>query len=182
MWVTRAEQNLNNYLRFLWMQNAYWMRIAVQSKLFNLPDTEIISERLMQNPKDFEMALRTFYGDDNASELSNLMLDQLTIATDLVNAMMNADAEAQADAERRWNDNVEKMASFLNSLNSNWAEADLQNMLQSNLDLLKQLVSDMMARNFEASNATFANIERQAMELADMLTQEIVRQFPQYFR
>ena len=77
---------------------------------------------------------------------------------------------------------MEKMASFLNSLNSNWAEADLRNMLQSNLDLLKQLVSDMMARNFEASNATFANIERQAMELADMLTQEIVRQFPQYFR
>lgn len=136
----------------------------------------------MQNPRDFEMALRTFYGDDNAAALSQLMMNQLTIATDLVNAMMNADTEAQANAERRWNDNVEEMASFLNGINSNWAEADLRNMFQSNLDLLKQLVSDMMARDFEASNATFANIERQAMEMADMMTQGIVRQFPQYFR
>ena len=136
----------------------------------------------MQNPRDFEAALRTFYGNDNASALSDLMLDQLNIATDLVNAMINADAEAQADAERRWNENADEIASFLHSINSYWSEADLRTIFRSNLDLLKQLVSDMMARNFEASNDTFTNLERQAMELADVMTQGIVRQFPQFFR
>ncbi len=156
--------------------------MSIQSMLFNLPDAQIVNARLMQNPKDFEMALRTFYGDDNAAAFAELMANHLIIANELAAAMMRSNAEAEANAERRWYDNAEEMASFLNGINSNWSEEDLMRMFQNQMDLMKQLVSDMMARNFEASNATFANIERQAMEMADLMTQGIVKQFPQFFR
>jgi len=179
MWVSKAEQNLNNYLRLLWLQNIYWLKMAIQSMIFDLPDTEVINARLMQNARDFQMALQPFYGNDNAAAFAELMADHMTIASEMVNAMMNSNTNA---AERRWYDNAEEMASFLSGINPNWSEENWNRMFKNHMDMMKQEVSDMMARDFDNSSTTFADMERQAMEMADMMTQGIVKQFPQYFR
>lgn len=182
MWVSKAEQNLNNFIRFLWMQNIYWLRMAVQSMIFDLPDAEVVNERLMQNPKDFEMAFQTFYGDENAAAFAELLTNHINLAIELVTAIMNADLTGASDAERRWYENAEEMATFLSSINPKWSEDDLQNMLQNHLEMITKAISDMMARNFSDSNMSFTNIERQTMDMADMMTYGIVNQFPEYFR
>ena len=182
MWVSKAEQNLNNYLRLLWLENVYWLQMAIQSMIFDLPDAGISSARLMQNPRDFEMAMQTFYGNDDAAAFAELMSNHLTIANELVNALMNSNANAAADAERRWYANADQMASFLSSINSNWSQESLQNLLRDHLDMIKNIVNDMLAGNFEESVTAFTDLESQATELADVMTDGIIREFPQYFR
>ena len=182
MWVSKAEQNLNNYLRLLWIQNAYWLKMAIQSMIFDLPDTGIANARLMQSPKDFQTALQTLYGDDDAAAFAELLTNHLTMANELVSALMNSDANAAADAERRWYANADQMASFLSGINSNWSQESWQNMLRDYLDMIKNAINEMLAGNFDDAVTTFTDIESQSMEMADIMTDGIVKQFPQYFR
>ena len=182
MWVSKAEQNLGNYLRFLWLQQVYWLRMANQSELWNLSDAEYVMNRLMENPQDFQMALKTFYGDENAKKFADLLTNHLTMVTNYVMAVRDGNAQAAADAENQINNNAVQMISFLTSINPNWAAADLQRMFSEYMNLTREEIDATMSQNFEDSINIFADIERGALEMADMMTKGIVNQFPQYFR
>ena len=182
MWVSKAEQNLGNYLRFLWLQQVYWLRMANQSELWNLSDAEYVMNRLMENPQDFQMALKTFYGDENAKKFADLLTNHLTLVTNYVMAIRDGNTQAAADAENQINNNAVQMISFLTSINPNWAAADLQRMFSEYMNLTKEEIDATMSQNFEDSINVFADIERGALEMADMMTKGIVSQFPQYFR
>lgn len=182
MWVSKAEQNLGNYLRFLWLQQVYWLRMANQSELWNLSDAEYVMNRLMENPQDFQMALKTFYGDENAKKFADLLTNHLTMVTNYVMAIRDGNAQAAADAENQINNNAVQIISFLTSINPNWAAADLQRMFSEYMNLTKEEIDATMSQNFEDSINIFADIERGALEMADMMTKGIVNQFPQYFR
>ena len=182
MWVSKAEQNLGNYLRFLWLQQVYWLRMAIQSELWNLSDAEYVMNRLLENPQDFQMALKTFYGDENAKKFADLLTNHLTLISHYVMAIRDGNAQAAADAENQLNNNGVQMVSFLTSINPNWTASDLQRMLSEYMNLTKEEIDATMSQNFENSINIFADIERGALEMADMMTKGIVKQYPQYFR
>ena len=182
MWVSKAEQNLGNYLRFLSLQQVYWLRMAIQSELWNLSDAEYVMNRLMENPQDFQMAFKTFYGDENAKKLADLLTNHLTMVINYVMATRDGNTQAAADAENQLNNNAVQMISFLTSINPNWETTDLQRMISEYMSLTKEEIDATMSQNFEDSINIFADIERGALEMADMMTKGIVNQFPQYFR
>ena len=61
-------------------------------------------------------------------------------------------------------------------------EKTLQRMISEYMSLTKEEIDATMSQNFEDSINIFADIERGALEMADMMTKGIVNQFPQYFR
>lgn len=182
MWVSKAEQNLDNYLRFLWLQQVYWQRMAVQSELWNLSDAEDVRNRLMNNPGDFQMTLKTFYGDENARKFADLLTNYLTSINDYAVAVRDGNTQGASDAENRMNNSAGQMVAFLASINPNWSASDLQNMFNDYMNLTKDQIASTMSQNFEDSINTFADTEIGALEMADMMAQGIVKQFPQYFR
>lgn len=164
------------------MQHVYWSRMALQSEIFDQPDKEFIVNRLMQNPNDFEAAFEPFYGEENAAKLADLLSNHLTIADEIVKDTMAGDTAAAADAEKRWYDNADQLATFLADINPYWTVQDWQPMLYDHLDMLKTEAEDMISQNYEDSIDVFGNIEEEALEMADLMTQGIIKQFPQYFR
>ena len=179
--VSSAEHSLNNYLRLLWSQHVYWTRMFIISAVYGLPDEIYVSNRLSQNPGDFEMVLRPFYGEENAAQFANLLTTHLQIAGELVGDMIAGNTMAAEDAERRWYDNADQIAEFLSSINPNWTVQDWKKMLYDHLAMLKSEAEDIMDQNFEDSISMFGNIEQEAMEMADAMAQGIAAQFPQYF-
>ncbi|WP_243429482.1 LysM peptidoglycan-binding domain-containing protein [Lacrimispora saccharolytica] len=179
--ITEAEQNLNSYLRLLWLQHVYWTRMVIESVAFDLPDVHVVTNRLLQNPKDFEEVLITFYGPDNAAKFAELLTTHLTIANELVMAMRDGNVEAASDAEKRWYENADQIAAYLASINPNWMMDDWQDILYDHLALVKTEANDILTQNFENSVSVFADNEREALEMADIMSMGIVQQFRQYF-
>lgn len=182
LWISKAEQRLNNYLRQLWMQQAYWTRMAIRSLVFDLPDAEVVNNRLMRVPKDFELALRSFYGEESARQLGELLTSHLTIANELFNAIKAGDQAAADDAEKRWYENADQIAAILGSVNPYWQEEDIRQALYDYLENTKLEAVAMMTENYQEGINLFGNAEEDALEMADMMAQGLVRQFPQYFR
>ena len=180
--VGGAAQALSNQMRLLWEQHVYWTRMAIMGMAFGSPDTEASVNRLLRNPKDFESALRQYYGEETAAKFSKLLTDHLTIASELVKAAKAGNSAAAADAEKRWYKNADQIAAFLGDINPYWSAQEWREMLYKHLSMTKAEAVDILTRKYEDSIAVFENIEREALAMADMMTRGITKQFFQCLR
>ena len=180
--ISQAQLDLNNQLRTLWEQHVFWTRLFINSAVFNLPDIDYVTERLLRNPLDFQAQLEPLYGPQIAAGFATLLTEHLTIAAELVQAAIMGDAAAVADAERRWYQNADQIAALLAHINPFWSEQEWRRMLHEHLALTQQEAVVLIAHNYAASIALLDRIEAQALEMADMLTEGILKQFPREFR
>jgi hypothetical protein len=180
--ICKAEQTLSNRMRLLWEQHIYWTRLVILGLVFGLPDTEASTNRLLRNPSDFEAALRPLYGEDAAAKFAELLTSHLAIAAELVKAAKAGDSAAAADAEKRWYANADQIAVFLGSINPYWSVQEWKRFLYDHLAMTKAEAVDILTQKYEDSGSEFENIEREALAMADTMTQGIERQFPQSFR
>ncbi len=150
--------------------------------IMELPDAQPVSDRLMQNTEDFAEVLESLYGNDAAASFADLLNNHISLANEYISATQGGNTSAAADIERQWSENANQIANALSSMNSNWTAEDWRNMLSDHIELLKRDASDMISGNFTDSINTFADIEGNALDMADAMAQGIVAQFPQYYR
>ncbi len=108
----------------LWEQHVYWTRLFIISTVFGLPDAEAVTNRLLQNPKDFAAVLLPLYGESIAAKFSELLTSHLTIAAQLVKAAVANDSNAAAQYEKEWYANADDIAEFLSRINPNWSKQE----------------------------------------------------------
>ena len=173
---------MSNHLRLLWEQHITWTRLTIISMVFDLPDVDLVTQRLLRNPKDFEAALVPFYGSQTVARFSALLRNHLVIAANLVNAAKAGDNNAAAEAERIWYNNARDIAAFLASINPYWSQQEWEKMLFDHLALVKNEAVFMLTNEFQKGIDLYDEMERQAMMMADVMTEGIVRQFPGRFR
>lgn len=176
------ERELSNCLRMLWEQHVFWTRLVISGIAFASPDVACTTERLLRNPKDFEAALRIFYGERLAAEFAELLTCHLTIAGDLFKAAKACNNAAVSEAEKCWYANADQIAAFLARINPCWTKTEWQKMFYSHLAMTKTEAMEMLTGKYADSICTFDTIEREALVMADCMTQGIVQQFSNYFR
>ncbi len=171
-------EDLVNLFRMLWEQHVHWTSAAVTGIIHELPETELIVQRLLRNPVDFANALLPLYGEEIAQTFADLLTEHLTIAAELVQAAKAGNNDAMMEADQRWRQNAEQIAELLGNINPNWSEEDWSAMMNEHLDLLSASVADMIAKNYTESINGHDEIEMQALEMADMMAEGIAEQFP----
>ncbi|WP_442601025.1 acetylglutamate kinase [Paenibacillus sp. KN14-4R] len=179
--ISMAALQLSNAMRMVWEQHVAWTRMTIISIAASLPDEKLVTQRLLQTPSDMAALLKPYYGNQIASKFEALMRDHLIIADQLVKAAKAGDTAKAADAEKRWYANADEIALFLSSINPYWPVSEMQPMLHEHLALTKNEAVYRLQGNFAADIATYDQIEKQALMMADMFTNGIVRQFPHLF-
>lgn len=158
-----------------------WTRATITSIVFNQPDEEFVTRRLLRNPKDFGDALRPYYGDSIASKFSELLTEHLVIAAELVKAIKAGLTKKSKDAEKKWYQNAKDIAAFLAEINPFWSEENWKAMMFEHLRLVTAEAAEMLRGNYQASiDATDQN-EEHVLEMADMMINGIIMQFPEQF-
>lgn len=180
--IGKPELTLSNQLRLLWEQHVYWTRMAILSMAFGLPDEEAVTRRLLRNPEDFGALLRIFYGGDVSAKFAELLTSHLTIAAELVKAAKAGDGAAAEDAEKRWYANADEIAEFLGRINPHWSAQTWKKLLYDHLAMTKAEAVDILTGKAIDGIVEFESIEQEALEMADLMTEGIVKQFPQAFR
>jgi len=181
-YISVQEDWLKSSMRLVWEQHVYWTRLTINSIVFNLPDVNFTTARLLQNATDMGNLLRPFYGDNIAEKFTSLIRNHLVIAAELVKAAKANDQNAAADAERRWYENGEGISEFLSAINPYISKRDFQVMFFKHLELTKMEAVFIIQKDFGASIATFDKIELEALQMADTITAAIVKQFPNAFQ
>lgn len=170
-------------MRKLWEDHITWTRMFIVSAAAGLPDTDQAAARLLQNQTDIGNAVKPFYGDAAGDKLTALLRDHILIAADLVTAAKSGDTAGFEAAKARWYANADEIAAFLNSANpDNWPLDEMKAMMREHLDLTLEEASARLAGDWAADIAAYDQIHVQALGMADMLSNGIMRQFPKQFK
>lgn len=180
--INQRQLALMNKMRELWVQHVAWTRMTIISMVSNAADVSFVTNRLLRNPADFARQLMPLYGREIASEFESLLRSHLEIAARLVKEAIAGNDRAVAEAERQWYANADKIAAFLARINPNWSERKWREMLHEHLALTKAEAVNRIQGNFAEDIRLYDEIENQALQMADYMSEGIIKQFPEQFR
>ena len=177
------QADFRNAMRKLWEDHITWTRLFLVSAVADLPDKGPTTQRLLQNQADIGNAIKSFYGDAAGDKLTALLKEHIVTAADLVAAAKANEAAKMEDAKKRWYANADEIAAFLSGANpKNWPLADLKSMLHEHLDLTTGEVVARLKGDWAADIAAYDKIHEQILNMADVLSTGIIKQFPKKFK
>lgn len=174
--------DLKSDMRKLWEDHITWTRNVIFNIIDDLPGTTQAVNRLLQNQVDIGNAIKPYYGQNAGTQLTALLTDHITIAANLLTALKNDNTVAYDTVNAQWIANANAIAAFLSSANPNWPLAEMQAMMLEHLNLTGAEAVARKTDNYTADVTAFENVHVQILEMADMLTNGIVKQFPSMFR
>lgn len=172
---------LKSDMQKLWINHTIWTRSYIVSAMSSRADQQDVLNRLLQNQQDIGNAFKPYYGEAAGNKLAELLKQHILIAGQIVAA---AKAGNQADVKKwdtEWHQNADQISKFLSELNPNWPFQTIQEMFYTHLQLITEIVINCLKGNWQADIAATDKNETHMIHLADLLTEGIVKQFPEKF-
>jgi hypothetical protein len=170
-------------MRKLWEDHITWTRLAIVSFAAGLPDLPATEARLLANQTDIGNAVKPYYGRAAGNKLTALLREHILGAVAVLQAAKAGDQAATTKAVSAWYANGDDIADFLHAANPRqWSRADMRAMMKTHLDETLKEAQDRLAGNFAADIKDYEAVHRSILEMADMLSDGIMRQFPRRFR
>lgn len=182
MCCTKADLDLRLAMRKLWEDHIEYTRNYIISALADLEDVNAVAGRLLRNQDDIGDAIKPYYGEEAGKKLSGFLRDHIMIATEVVKAAKTANNEDLDKASKKWYANGDDIAVFLSGANPNWAKKDLTDMLYKHLELTIGEVVSRLKKDWAADIDSYDKGHVHMLMFADMLTDGMVKQFPDKFK
>ncbi len=180
--VTRKTVELHLALRNLWGDHIFWIRnVVLTTKLGDKEAAKAADEQVVQNAKAIADAVVPYYGKAAGDKLFTLLAGHYASVKDFMNAAFAANKAGMDSAKTKMLNNAKEIAVFLSSANPNWPEQALLSALGSHGALHMAQIEEINAKKFEAEAKTWEQEKAQVFQIADVLSDGIVKQFPQQF-
>jgi len=180
-----AREAFRAQMRVLWQDHVVWTRqyiVSAATQPADLPDIGPTAERLFANQRDIGEAIAGFYGQEAGDALAELLTDHIAIAADAIGAAKQGDDAGLNAALERWYANADEIAGFLADANPReWPLDMMRAHMRHHLDLTLQEAVARLGGDYVADIAAYDEVRTQIAELADMLANGIIAQFPGRF-
>jgi hypothetical protein len=170
-------------MRALWEEHGSWTRMVIVSFVGNLPNLPAAEQVLLDNQVKIGDAVKPYYGRAAGNELTKLLKDHILGAVGVLVAAKSGDPAKLNQAETAWSANGRQIADFLHSANPRFlSRAAAREMMKVHLDqVIEQAVQELQG-NYTASARAYGPYIRHILDMADMISGGIIRQFPARFR
>jgi len=169
-------------MRQLWEDHITWTRLYIVSAAAGLPDVTPTADRLLKNQSDIGDAIKPFYGDAAGAGLTALLRGHILTAAKLIGAAKAGDTAAVSSASAAWYANADSIATFLSAANpKQWPVATLRAAMKMHLDLTLQEATARLHGDWAADIAAYDAVHRHILQMADVLSDGIIKQFPSRF-
>lgn len=168
-------------MRKLWTDQVVWTRNYIVSAVGGLPDQANVQARLQQNQLDMVHVLKTFYGEEAGNQMWKLLQDHFLIAGKMIEAAKSQNRLDVKTYSTDWYQNADDIANLLSGLNTNWSLNELRDLLHTHLQLISDSVTARIDKEWDMDIAALDKGTDQITELADVLADGIIKQFPDRF-
>jgi hypothetical protein len=103
------------------------------------------------------------------------------IAVEIIDAAKKGDDPWFKDANDKWDRNAEEIAGLLSSANPNWPQPDVLDLLMQHLDLTRNEVVARLKKHHHDDVEAFDQIYTEILTVADVLSDGLIKQFPESF-
>ncbi|WP_248548921.1 glycosyltransferase [Paenibacillus odorifer] len=179
--LTPSVIELKDNLRKLWIDHVVWTKNYIVSAFADSEDKDKVLARLLQNQQDIGDVFKPYYGEAVGDKLAQLLREHILIAGKVLGAVK---AGIQADVEKynkEWYANADDIAKFLSSQNPKYSYEQLKEMLHEHLELITDDVTARVKKDWDAEIAAFDKGLEHMIMFADILTEGLIKQFPDKF-
>lgn len=173
---------LNQAMRKLWSDHMHWT-LATVDAFFNEPgQLETKLNRLLENQKQIGAAIVPYYGQAAGDKLAKLLTEHIELAVPVLKAAQANDKSSLDAALANWYKNANEIADFLSAANpKNWPESATEPALKMHITHTTQYAVNILKGEYSSSVNGFEEALHHMLMLADVLTDGIVKQFPEKF-
>jgi len=177
-----SRMEFSNAMRKLWEDHITWTRMVIVDFAAGLPDLKAAETRLLRNQTDIGNAIKPYYGAAAGNALTQLLRTHILEAVPVLQAAKAGDKAGLTKALGAWYANGHQIAVFLTRANPHaWPLSMTSSMMKHHLDLTaKEAVSRLEGR-WSADIAAYDQVHNEILEMASMLSNGIVSQFPNRF-
>ena len=165
----------------LWTEHAWWTRSFIVSRLAGVEDQNKVLERLLQNQVDLGNLIKPYYGEEAGNKLTALLKEHIVIAGKIIDAARIGDEKNVNKYNKEWVKNADKIVLFLTNANPNYSRKELTEIFYIHLKLTTDEVVYRLQKDWDNDIKTADKNEAHLIMMGDMLTDGIVKQFPQKF-
>jgi hypothetical protein len=170
-------------MRALWETHGAWTHMVIVSFVGNLPNLPAEEQTLLQNQVDIGNAVKPYYGRAAGDKVTTLLKAHILGAVDVLTAAKSGDKNKLAQAEAAWSANGQQIADFLHAANPRFlARAAAREMMKVHLQQVIEQAVDELQGNYAADAQAYAPYIRHILDMADMISGGIIKQFPRRFR
>jgi hypothetical protein len=170
-------------MRALWEAHGSWTHMVITSFVGNLPNLPAEEQVLLQNQVDIGNAVKPYYGAAAGNKLTKLLKAHILGAVKVLEAAKSGDKNALAQAEAEWFVNGRQVADFLHGADPRFlSRSAARGMMRTHLNQVIEQAVDELKGNYAAGVSAFAPYIRHILDMADMISGGIIRQFPNRFR
>ncbi|MGN0552186.1 MAG: acetylglutamate kinase [Oscillospiraceae bacterium] len=174
-YYTCDRQEIINEARKLWSQHVYRTRFFIISTAEELPDLKYVTDKLLENPKDFAKLFKMFFGERTADKFQKLLTEHLQIAAELVNAAKDMNTAKADELRKKWYSNADDIADFLSAVNPYWSKRKWHDMMYSHLSMTEKEAGYRLKKDYPRDIEVFDDIEKEALEMGDYMAYGITR-------
>ena len=184
---THAQQSaasieLRSAMRKLWADHMQWTYGTVNAFFHDADAVDPTLKRLLANQDDIGNAIKPFYGDEAGAKLTQLLRTHIDQAVPVLKAAQAGDDAALKKAQDDWYANAQQIADFLTKANpDNWPQSAASPALKMHIDQTTTYSVDLMKGDYAKAIENYGHAFDHMMEVADILTDGIVKQFPDKF-
>lgn len=178
----KAACDLRMAQRRLWIDHVSWTRSFIVSDLSSLEDKGPVLERLLKNQDDIGNSIKPYYGEEAGNKLAALLREHIELAGKVTDAAKNGNKDELEKYNKLWYENADKIANFLSSANPNYSNKTLKDMLYMHLQFVTDQVVYRLNKDWNADIKAYDKGENHMIEFADILSDGIIKQFPQKFK
>lgn len=179
--LTSKMVQLKTDMQKVWIDHTIWTRSYIVSAISNRPDQQDVLDRLLRNQQDIGNVIKPYYGEEAGNKLADILREHIRIAAKIVAAAKEGKQNELEQLQKDWHRNADDIAKFLSGANPNWSFKQLQDMLYTHLQLITEIVVSCLKGDWKADIAATDKNEIHMIHLADILTEGIIKQFPEKF-
>jgi hypothetical protein len=170
-------------MRTLWEAHGEGTRMVIVTFVGNLPSLPAEEQVLLRNQVEIGNAVKPYYGKAAGNQLTKLLKAHILGAATVLAAAKSGDKNQLAQAETAWSANGRQIADFLHAANPHFlSRADARDMMKVHLQQVIDQAVDQLTGNYAASAAAFKPYIAHILDMADMISGGIIKQFPSKFR
>ena len=166
----------------LWEDHITWTRMVIVDFAAGLPDLKTAETRLLRNQADIGNAVKPYYGSRAGNALTRLLRTHILEAVPVLEAAKAGDQAKLTQAQRAWHANAHQIAVFLSKANPrNWPLRMMDTMMKRHLALTTDEAAARLTGHWGADVAAYDQVHAEILEMSAMLSDGIIRQFPNRF-
>lgn len=153
---------------------AIWSRALVIGLKYNLPNTEVIFNKLLEVPTDTHEILAIFFGLENANTYENYLLQFITNLRHLTDALLTNNAQQADESYKNLHQITDDISMFFYKLNPSSSLDQWHSLLHEYVDLLYNDIYAIVSDNYTGDIALFEKIIDQSYLIADYISDTVL--------